>query len=247
MKKLVIFGVFVVVLCLSTASTMADMTFGTTELQSNLDSITEGGVSSIDITQDYIDDDRDSYWEITASGGSFTTLVFEATGWANTNTFGVFDSANPNTFVQLFNGAQAPGEQATLSIKTGGHVWVNLVDTGIVFTGNAFGYYLDSSDSDNRSSGRFYSDTQYNSDQVDHMAAYQGNDLDVLGLPGLEPGVWTSNEYILAFEDTLNGGNFDYNDFVVMVESVHPVPVPGAILLGMLGMSAAGLRLRRFA
>lgn len=58
------------------------------------------------------------------------------------------------------------------------------------------------------------------------------------------------SEYLLAWEDLAwTNSAFDYNDFVVLVESVHPVPEPpaletfdlGALLLGGSGRCAAGM------
>ena len=88
------------------------------------------------------------------------------------------------------------------------------------------------------------------------MYAYQGTG-DTVEISPWDPGDWTDNEYVLAFEDLVatwtnqdgsqGTSDWDYTDFVVMVESVNPVPVPGAVLLGILGLSAAGIKLRRFA
>ena len=77
------------------------------------------------------------------------------------------------------------------------------------------------------------------------MLAYQGTG-DQVQLPTFNPGEWNPNEYILAWED-LPFGNYkydgDFNDMVLMVESVQPVPVPAAVwlfgsgLLGLVGMA----------
>ena len=110
---------------------------GGAALQGVFDSITTNpvGNSSVDVTTDMIDDQYDSYWSITASGGSFATMIIEIAGYANINTFGVYNSGK---YVQLFSGPQGAGSQATLSIKDDGSVLVNLVDTGIDFSGNVF-------------------------------------------------------------------------------------------------------------
>jgi hypothetical protein len=56
----------------------------------------------------------------------------------------------------------------------------------------------------------------------------------------------SAGNYVLAWE--VEGlGDADYNDLVVEVSLAAPVPVPGAALLGMLGLGAAGMKLRRFA
>jgi len=62
---------------------------------------------------------------------------------------------------------------------------------------------------------------------------------------------WTFREhvYLLAWEDVAMGGDFkgdmDYDDMMYLVDVGVPVPVPGAVLLGVLGLSVAGARLRR--
>ena len=221
---------------------------GGSELQGVLESITVGGPSSVDVTTDELADTEligtpyDSYWSVTGNGMSSATLIIELAGFANSNRFGLFDKADHTRVVEVFDGAASAGNQAVISIKADGSVYLNVVnDTDVDFAGNMFGYYLDSPE------GRFYSDTDLNPDQVDHMYAYQGNDVDTVQLPGLLPGTWTDNEFILAFEDLYGGGDNDFSDFVLMVESVEPVPVPGAVLLGMLGLGAVGIRLRKFA
>jgi len=217
-----------------------------TSLQGIFDNITQGGVSSVNANTDCLPEALDSDWAITGSGLSGTTLVIEIAGNANTNTFGVYDTTNSATQVQLFDGAASAGAQVVMSIKADGSVFTNVInDTGVNFAGNNFGFYLKT-----LSNVTFFSDTALNTmDEVDHMLAYQGKG-DTIQLPGLAAGTWSLNEYALAWEDVkAPGGDFDFNDFVVLVESVEPtvVPVPAAVWLfgsGLLGMVGIARRRR---
>ena len=253
--KLIILSILV--LCLSTAPAFAapgGPPGGA--LQGVLNDITSPypGTSSVDVTTDFVPDNLDTYWDITATGGSVSTVIIELAGFAENNLFGVYDSADHTNFVQIFGGAAVAGDQALLSITSAGDVYLNFGDTGVDFAGDEFGYYLDSSFYGG--GGNFYSDTSLNTDGpggagYDHMYAYQGKG-DTVKIDIWDEGTWTNNEYVVAFEDLYggvdgSGADWDYTDFVVMVESVHPIPVPGAVLLGILGLSAAGIKLRRFA
>jgi hypothetical protein len=165
--------------------------------------------------------------------------------------------ANSATTVEIFAGSISPGDLgASKTLRLWDPDWstnpgppydvvINGSNTGTDFAGSYFGYYLDAQACQN--GGFWYSDTSLNSDGMDHMYAYQGEG-DTVRLPGGTEGPWTDTEYVLAWEDlVINGGDEDYNDFVVMVESVEPIPVPGALLLGLLGLTAAGVKLRKFA
>jgi hypothetical protein len=209
-------------------------------LQDVLDNITISPAnSSINASTGYIPEGSDDYWAISGSGGSVETVVIELGAFAGLNKFGIYDAANSANKVQVFAGVASAGDQAIVSIAADGSVFVNFTDTGVNFAGNNFGFYLDSS-AGGAGGGIFYSDTALNADNFDHLYAYQGNDSDVIQLPGKAPGVWTDNEYLLAWEDIVGGGDQDFDDFVVMVESITPVPDAGTSV-ALLGLALTGL------
>ena len=157
-------------------------------LQTLFNQLAVDGGNDINIAADSLSDAEDSLWMITATGGSFSRMILELSTLQDDLAFGVYDR---NQSVELFSGAAGVGSRAVLEITDDGSVFKNLVDTGVDFSGNLFGFYLDTPD------GRFYSDSGLNAGYADHLAAYRGVD-ELVKLPGVNPAPWTSSEFILA-------------------------------------------------
>lgn len=257
--KILIFSI--AVLCFAATATDAEMT-----LVQVLDSITTNPLNDSWVNDMYLDSIADtgpgiydSYWKPTGLSGSWVTMIIEISAYDDLNEFGIFDASDPTNILTIFDGASSagtPAGKATISFGVlGSDVKIDLVKfdgtTGTAtFDTELFGFFLDSSAGaiPGAPGGVWYSDSSLNTDSSDHMLAFQGNNSDQIQVGGGTAGTWTDDEYILGWEDVrLDLSDEDYQDFIVGIESVEPVPVPGAILLGILGLGVAGLKLRKFA
>jgi hypothetical protein len=211
-----------------------------------LNSITVGGTSGIDVNDDqFLDND---YWEISAAGGSVGTAIDTGAAperrvslLANGSglVFGVYDRANVENRVPLFASGNPEGSQYLMSILADGGVRINFEDTGVTFRRNMFGFYLTDGETTR------FSDWHLNPEMSVHAVFFGGNG-DLLQIGDFAPGRFAQGEWIMAWEfsDT-SGGSGDFDDFVLLVESVNPVPTPGTLALFGLGLVGVAFAMRR--
>lgn len=203
------------------------------------------GANTLSATTACLDDGNDAAWTTVGSIGQIDILL-ELAGNASTNVFGVYDLSNPNARLSVFDGADSAGDQAILRLRQTVNGWrVSVQEVGSTtwthqfISTSAFGFYLNV-----QGQGTFYSQTGNNADGVDHMYAYQGTGTPFL--TGEFAGEFFSRQdYILAWEDLLGGGDRDYQDFVAVVQDITPVPLPTAVWLmisGLVGLAGVSRR-----
>lgn len=175
-----------------------------------------------------------------SAGGSVATFAIELAGFAGTNTFGIYDAANSANRAEVFAGGDTAGAQKIISFMANGDIKVNgsVVASGFASPSN-FGFYIGVP----VTGATYFSEDDLNPGGMAQALIYQGNNQTRLQLPGFSPGTFTSDEFIVAFEDLQRMGGFtddDFTDLVVLVESISPVPAPAAVLLGAIGLGLVG-------
>ncbi|MGC9526221.1 MAG: DUF4114 domain-containing protein [Limnospira sp.] len=180
----------------------------------------------------------------TATGNATGTFMLEIAGFAPNNRFGVYNSNGD--MAELFDGANNEGDGFISMFLDNGNLRVT-TESDEDFNdyaraeyqnfGNIFGFYLT-----NGAGQTFYTENSRNGG-YQQAVVYQGDDQTVMDLPGRQAGLFTDNEFIIAFEDLWVGGHTDrdYNDLVVMVESIAPASVPEPTTVFGLGAVAVGL------
>ena len=181
--------------------------------------IEEGGILDNEFGLDHlqrIDDELDQYWTVVA-GEVSVTAVAKYAGFSQH--FGFIDG--DDDFTSLLYVPYANGQTNTFNVSE---------------SGSPFRFGLDPSGSPLFSSApedNVFCGWWHCSGPYDHMVSWLITDGEFAG------------DYVLAWEDLKGLGDRDYNDLVIRVSGVSPVPVPSALWLfgsGILGLVAAARR-----
>ncbi|WP_353224840.1 PEP-CTERM sorting domain-containing protein [Salinisphaera hydrothermalis] len=180
-------------------------------------------------------------WQISTTGSMSQLQATYTANFGAGTTFGVYDINDPGTTLELLGPGTANGPNANrnsqrgiLYYSGGGLFMATMIDGSTTsssaanFGSDMFGFFL------TIGGNTYYSDSSRNGDKA-RMVGFRG-------AGNSDPSSTYDSEYLFGWED---GTDNDYQDYVVTVNGIRPVPEPSSIAMFGVGLLMIGFAARR--
>lgn len=194
--------------------------------------------------------DNHAYWTHSAVGSTSSYLFSDVSFGGVGDSLGVY-SATSGEMIEVF-GDTLGTDATTLSFKADGSVQsfssTGSITSAITF-GDVFGFYI------TMGGNTYYSDPSMNpsydvdgTSYQDYMLMYQGDGTTVTNdYNGISGGLFGIDDWLIAMEALTHGAGLpkDFDDAVILVESIFPAPAPATLALLGIGLVGLGATLRK--
>ena len=194
--------------------------WGPSDSEKNLSQLLDDFYYSKGSTLERISDGLDQIW---ADGHTLVNVEAKFAGFAQR--FGVRD-VNNNDWIKDDDGNDQYIDVTDTNIGNFGSIEWDL-------QGNHLFTFANDPNYDN--APQLWSSIEDENEPLDHLVTFKIT------------SITTEDIYVLAWDDQDGGGDRDFNDLIVEVSKVNPVPIPGAVWLlgsGLIGL--VGLRRKNF-
>jgi hypothetical protein len=211
----------------------------------------QGALTAIGSTIDVYADQSGRAIFAPSGAGNSTAAFIAKVSVSGTVELGIYEKGNKSNTLTMFDAASpTAGDSVLIQFDLGAN-FVRTVNADTLAVIDSTTYFKDFGFYAFRGTGTtFYSEDSENAGNYAHFLTYEAKgDMVTIGTGDAynDIGHWYVAAEAVVSDTSVPNLSTDFSDIVVQMESIIPVPVPGSILLGILGLSAAGIKLRRFA